>query len=227
MRSRIITIRYNLLYSTLHPGSLINRILATAIRSSSTISSLIIKLDIRKRRGFLFAILCRHIHITGVDILQRRSHGVPLVRYQFLLYPSLVINKIALVAKLALRLEVNLMAGIAIELLALQIAICFESLISSRFIPERHDIILDILRSLITLTVSQLGSNLIGATINHITEVRERQTFQVVNSYLGKLHWHIAVLRRNIYLQYRCCRRSTATISLIIGIILIIQFSRR
>ena len=209
MRSGILISWCNLLYSTLHPSSLINRILASAIRSCTR--NLIIKLDILKRLGFLSSILCWHIHIAGVDILQRWSHGVPPVRHQFLLYPSLVIYQIALVAKLALRLEVNLMAGIAIELLALQIT-CFQSLISSCFIPERHNIVLDILRSLITLAIGQLGSNLIGTTISDITEVREWQTLQVINSNLGKLHWHIAIQRRNIL-----CRswrtRHTASIS--------------
>ena len=191
MGCRIFTIRGDFLHFTLHPGSLINWILATAIRIS-------IKRNIRKRLGFLSAILCRHIHITGVDILQRRSHGVPLIRLQLLFYPSLVIYQIALVAKLALRLEVNLMTGIAIELFALQITICIQSLISICLIPERHDVVLDILRSLITLAIGQLGSDAIGATVNDITEVREWQTLQVINSNLGKLHWHIAVLRRNV-----------------------------
>ena len=218
MRCRIITLRCDFLHITLHPSSLINRILAPAIYIR-------IKRDIRKRLGFLSSILCWHIHITGVDILQRRSHGVPLVRLQLFLYPSLVIYQIALVAKLALRLEVNLMTGIAIELLALQIT-CFQSLIGICLIPERHDIILDIFRCLITLTVSQLGSNFIGFTVNHITEVREWQTFQITDSYLGKLHWHIAVQRRNVISRSWRTRHAIAIFQ-IIRITIIIQFFLR
>ena len=214
----MFTIRSDFLHIALHPSSLINRILTSAIH-------LIIKLDIRKCLGRLLTITCRHIHITCVDILQRRSHGVPLVRFQLLLYPSLVIYQIALVAKLALRLEVNLMAGIAIELLALQITISFKSLIGSRFIPVSHDIILDIRCCHITLGIGQLGSDAIGATVNDVTEVREWQTIQITDRYLGKLHWHIAVQRWDLL-----CRswrtRHTASISQIICILIIIQFCR-
>ena len=115
------------------------------------------------------------------------------------------------------------MAGIAIELLALQIAIRIQSLISSCLIPERHDIILDIRCCHITLGIGQLGSDAIGATVNDVTEVREWQTIQITDRYLGKLHWHIAVQRRNLYLwrNTRCI-----TISLIIRIVIIIQFCR-
>ena len=219
MRCRIITLRCDFLHITLHPGSLINRILASAIYIR-------IKRDIRKRLGFLSSILCWHIHITGVDILQRRSHGVPLIWLQLFLYPSLVIYQIALVAKLALRFEVNLMAGIAIELLALQITVSTQSLIFIWLIPVSHDVVLDILRSLITLTVSQLGSNLIGFTINDVTEVREWQTIQIADGYLGKLHWHIAVQRWDLLCR-SWCTRHIASISQIICILIIIQFCRR
>ena len=116
------------------------------------------------------------------------------------------------------------MTGIAIELLALQIT-CFQSLIGIFLIPERHDVVLDILRSLITLTVSQLGSNLIGFTINDVTEVREWQTIQIADGYLGKLHWHIAVQRWNLLCR-SWCTRHTASISQIICILIIIQFCR-
>ena len=64
-----------------------------------------------------------HIHVTGIRCLQRTRQQIPLVGYQFLLHPCLLVGQTLLVNQLGLGLEIDFLADIAIELLTV-IDIC-------------------------------------------------------------------------------------------------------
>ena len=101
-----------------------------------------------------------------------------------------------------------------------------ESLVGIALVPVSHDVVLDVLRSLVTLHIGEFGSDGVGATIHDVAEVRERQSLEVVDGHLGELHRHIVVDGRNIHLAGSLSIHAIVLVRIILGIIALIEFGR-
>ena len=152
-----------------------------------------IKLDVFESLSLLSAIALGHVHVARVDILQGRSEQLPFVSLELIFHPRPLIDQFLLVSQLGLGLEVDFLAGIAIELLAVIIIFAIPIVVRVQILVySHHQVILYVLGGIIRELVEQ---SVVDDALAAIAQLGQPGRLHIGGQGdLGKLHRHIGLL---------------------------------
>ena len=195
----------------LAPTALVDGIAHAAINAARAT----IKLDVYESLSLLSAIALGHVHVARVDILQGRSEQLPFVSLELIFHPRPFIDQFLLVSQLGLGLEVDFLAGIAIELLAVIIIFAIIIVVLVQILVySHHQVILYVLGGIIRELVEQ---SVVDDALAAIAQLGQSGRLHIGGQGdLGKLHRHIGLLAR----QFRVVALAIVRVVILIDFLL-------